>query len=274
MATNGKVVLVLSDGLRYDTAVASMGFLGHLVEARASSLYKVRGELPSLSRPMYETVHTGLPVSAHGVVSNQVVRLSNKPNIFGLVVAAGRTTAAAAYSWFSELYNASPYDRVEDREVTAGKGAIQYARFYTEDDYPDTELFTDAAMLIRRHRPDYMLIHPMGMDFAGETYGSDSEQYRYQALKQDVLLANLVGEWLALGYSVLVTADHGMNTDGHHGGTVDEVRDVPLFVISSTVAGKGDTGTLVSQLQIAPTVLSLLGVAVPPGMPAEPIGLY
>ena len=58
-----KVVFILSDGLRYDTAVAGMGYLGHLVEARLASLYKVIGQVPSISRPMYETTHTGLPVS-------------------------------------------------------------------------------------------------------------------------------------------------------------------------------------------------------------------
>ena len=113
-----KVILVLSDGLRYDTAVAGMGYLGHLVEAKLASLYKVTGELPSLSRPMYETIHTGLPVSEHGIVSNLVVRGSTKPNIFQSARAAGKTTAAAAYYWFSELYNHSPYD--PDRRPGSG----------------------------------------------------------------------------------------------------------------------------------------------------------
>jgi len=77
-----KVILILSDALRYDVAKANMGFLGHLVEMELASLYKVPGELPSMSRPMYETVHTGLPSSEHGIVANSIRRLSNKPNIF------------------------------------------------------------------------------------------------------------------------------------------------------------------------------------------------
>jgi predicted AlkP superfamily pyrophosphatase or phosphodiesterase len=61
-----KVILVLSDGLRYDTAFAGMGTLGNFMEVKLASLYKVTGELPSMSRPMYETLHPGLPVSEHG----------------------------------------------------------------------------------------------------------------------------------------------------------------------------------------------------------------
>jgi predicted AlkP superfamily pyrophosphatase or phosphodiesterase len=48
----GKVILILSDALRYDVAVARMGFLGHLVETKQASLYEVQGELPSMSRAM------------------------------------------------------------------------------------------------------------------------------------------------------------------------------------------------------------------------------
>jgi predicted AlkP superfamily pyrophosphatase or phosphodiesterase len=124
-----KVILILSDALRYDTAVAGMGYLGHLVEVHLASLYKVISELPSLSRPMYETVHTGLPTSEHGVVSNTIVRRSTKPNVFEIAVRSGKTTAAAAYYWFSELYNRAPYNPIDDREVDDDTLLIQHGRF-------------------------------------------------------------------------------------------------------------------------------------------------
>ena len=58
-----KVILIMSDALRYDVARSHMGFLGHLVETRQATLYKIIGELPSMSRPMYETIHTGMASS-------------------------------------------------------------------------------------------------------------------------------------------------------------------------------------------------------------------
>ncbi len=261
-----KVILVLSDGLRYDAAVSGMGYLGHLVEAKIASLYQVTGELPSMSRPMYETIHTGLKVDEHGIVSNLVVRRSNQPNIFRAAVEAGRTTAAAAYYWFSELYHRTPYDRIGDREVDDVSLWIQHGRFYTQDDYPDADLFATAAWLARRFTPDYLLVHPMGMDYAGETYGSDSGEYRNHAIRQDMWLAPLIMEWMAQGYNILVTADHGMNADGLHGGTTPDVRQVPLFLIRPGAAGRGDTQDVISQLQIAPTVCKLMGIPVPASM--------
>jgi predicted AlkP superfamily pyrophosphatase or phosphodiesterase len=266
-----KVILVLSDGLRYDTAVASMGYLGHLVEVKQASLYKVTGELPSISRPMYETVHTGMPVSEHGIIANSVIRRSSVPNIFQLVREAAKVTAAVAYSWFSELYNRSPYNPVDDREVDDPSLAIQHGRFYTEDEYPDIEIFRTAAFLVRRFNPDYLLIHPMGMDYHGETYGSDSKQYRNHAIYQDLCLAPFLLEWKQLDYHILVTADHGINRDGDHGGTTPEMREVPLFLIRSNRPENGDTCQVVSQLQLAPTVLKLLDISIPETMKQPPL---
>ncbi len=266
-----KVVLVLSDALRYDVAVAQMGFLGHLVEVKLASLYKVITELPTMSRPMYETVHTGLPVTEHGVVSNLVVRRSNKPNIFQLAREAGKTTAAAAYSWFSELYNRVPYDLIDDHEVDDESLLIQHGRFYTQDFYPDVELFITAGMLVRKFAPDYLLVHPMGMDDIGHLYGADSNEYHRNAILQDVALANLIPEWMERGYNVLVTGDHGMGANKRHGGTTPDVREVPLFLIRPGVPGEGNTETVVSQLQIAPTVCKLLGISIPETMRQPPI---
>jgi len=266
-----KVILILSDALRYDVAKANMGFLGHLVETKQASLYKIIGELPSLSRPMYETIHTGLPSSEHGVVANSMVRLSNKPNVFQAVKDAGKVTAAAAYSWISELYNRAPYDPIDDREVDDESLPIQHGRFYTEDEYPDIELFFTAAHLVRGFSPDYLLLHPMGMDYYGETFGADTKEYRSHAIYQDKKLAPLIMEWRERGYTILVTGDHGINADGDHGGTTSDQRDVPLFIIQPDGEGRGDTGEIVSHFQIAPTILKLLEITIPETMKRQPL---
>jgi len=266
-----KVIFVLSDGLRYDAAVQGMGYLGHLVEVKLASLYRVIGELPSMSRPMYETTHTGLLVHEHGVTSNDIMRRSNQPNLFQAAVEAGKTTAAVAYYWFSELYNRAPYHPIDDREVDDPTLLIQHGRFYTQDDYPDPEIFHTAAMLVRRFSPDYLLVHPSGMDYKGERFGADSAEYRNQAIRQDVMLATILPEWLERGYNLLISGDHGMNADGRHGGTTADVREVPLYLIRPNIAGKGDTKEVISQLQIAPTICKLLDVPIPETMKHAPV---
>ena len=261
-----KVILVVCDGLRDDTAADQMGYMEHLVERKEATRYMVRGELPTFSRPMYESLHTGLPTVQHGVSHNGAVRLSNCPNIFRSAHEHSMVTAAVAYSWFSELYNKVPYDRALDREVDDPELMIQHGRFYTEDDYPDAEVFATAEMLVRRFAPDYLLVHPMGMDHTGETYGSNSSQYRNKAISIDVMLAQVIPSWRKLGYNILVTADHGITEDYSHGGTQAGVRQVPLYTILSGVSGAGNTQKTVSLLSIAPTVCRLLAVPIPDTM--------
>jgi len=169
-----KVILILSDALRYDVAKANMGFLGHLAETKQASLYRIIGELPSVSRSMHETVLTGLPSSEHGIVANSIVRRSSKPNIFQSVVGTGNVIAAAVYCWISELYNRAPYNPLDDREVDDEKLNVQQGSFYTEDEYPDVGLFYSATHLARKFSSDYLLVHLMGMDYHGETFGADT----------------------------------------------------------------------------------------------------
>jgi predicted AlkP superfamily pyrophosphatase or phosphodiesterase len=160
---------------------------------------------------------------------------------------------------------------VEDREVDDESLLIQHGRFYAEDSYPDPELFATAGMLVRRFNPDYLLVHPMGVDDTGHKYGADSSEYRVHALRQGMMLADLIPEWMERGYNILVTGDHGMDADKVHGTTTSEVREVPLFMIRPGVPGKGDANEVVSQLQLAPTICKLLGVPIPETMKHPPI---
>lgn len=103
---------------------------------------------------------------------------------------------ASRYTVLAELPTISRplYDPIRDCEVNDCLSSIQHGRFYTESSYPDQEVFSTVGMLALRYNPDYLLVHPMGMDHVGHIYGSDSSQYRNQAISQDFLIANFVPE--------------------------------------------------------------------------------
>jgi predicted AlkP superfamily pyrophosphatase or phosphodiesterase len=260
-----RLILVLVDGLGFDTAAQQMGFLEGAVAAGQARRWRLHCALPSLSRPLYETIHTGLAPMDHGILSNETVRPSSAEHLFGRVRAAGGRTAAAAYAWFSELYDGVPYDPVMGREVDDPARVIQHGRFYTEDDTPDREVIRTGAMLAGRFSPDYLLIHPMGCDWVGHGYGADSPAYRRQAAMMDDLLAQYAPRWLAQGYTVAVTADHGMDADGRHGGTRPEVCSVPFYLLGGP---GGPPSAEASQLSVAPTLLALMGLPPAPAMTA------
>lgn len=252
------VILVVLDGLNHEVARHAMGHLQAYVGAGRAALYKLECELPALSRPLYECILTGVPPIDSGIVHNNVSRLSSQRSIFHYARAAGRSTAAAAYHWVSELYNRSPFDPARDRHTDDQTLPIQHGHFYWNDHYPDSHLFADAEHLRRRHAPDFLLVHPMNIDDAGHKHGLDSPQYRNSARTADILLADCLQGWLDAGYQVLVTADHGMNNDRSHNGLLAEERQVPLFVLGD--AFSLDPAASPQQTELCGTVCELLGV--------------
>lgn len=253
-----KVILVVLDGLSYQVAHHCMGYLNGLIEADRATLYKMECELPSMSRPLYECILTGIAPVNSGIVNNEIVRRSHFDSIFSLAQKAGKTTAAAAYYWVSELYNRAPFVATRDRFTNDKQLAIQHGCFYQADHYPDDHLFIDAEYLRTQYSPDFLLIHPMNIDDAGHKFGLDSSQYRNSARKADIILANYLPTWIAQNYQVIITSDHGMNNDHSHGGTLPEERSVPLFVIGEQFSHH--TECRVEQTALCGTICALLGI--------------
>ncbi|WP_027856706.1 alkaline phosphatase family protein [Marinobacterium jannaschii] len=253
---SNKVILVILDGLNYQVGRACMGFTQALCEQGMARLYKVQCELPSMSRPLYECILTGVTPVESGIVHNHVSRNSNQQSVFSLARANGLRTAAAAYHWISELYNRTPWDAARDRHTDDESQLIQHGMFYSVDHYPDCHLFNDAEYLRRRFDPDFLLVHPMNIDDAGHKAGLDSAKYRNTTRHTDISLSEYLPRWIEAGYQILITADHGMNDDKSHGGLLSEERDVPLWVI-------GDAFSLMEaeplQTDICGTLCQLLG---------------
>ncbi|MGO2507391.1 MAG: alkaline phosphatase family protein [Vibrio hibernica] len=260
-----KVILVVLDGLNYQVAHDCMGYLNGLIEQNRATLYPLQSELPSMSRPLYECLLTGVRPVDSGIVNNQIVRLSHHESIFSLTKQQGKVTAAAAYHWVSELYNQAPYDAIRDRFTHNESMNIQHGCFYHWDHYPDEALFLDAEYLRRTYQPDFLLIHPMNIDDTGHKFGLDSRQYRNCARGADIHLSNYIDAWIGDGYQVMVTSDHGMNNDLSHGGILPEEREVPLFVIGDAFSHQPNqnSGLLpaeIKQTEICGSVCQLLGL--------------
>lgn len=256
---SNKLIFIMLDGLRYDTAVSQMGYMHHLIEKGKAARYKVKSELPSLSRPLYEVLLTGTPVYKNGITTNQTVRLSKEESLFHLTKKNGLTNATASYYWVSELYNSAPFNPMTDRIQLDPNNPIERGIFYWEDHYPDTHLFADANYLLNTFEPDFLYVHSMNIDDDGHKFTADSKEYRNRAIAVDILLASVLPKWMDAGYQIMVTADHGMNDDGQHGGTTSADRDVPLFLISDQVKA-GIYEEEIPQLQIAPLACELLNI--------------
>ena len=254
-----KIVFVLIDGLAREVARTCLGYMEGLAEAGKAAAIDLRCELPSLSRPLYHCLMAGVSPVESGVVSNDHnTGLAREPGLFALASAQGLITAASAYHWMSELYNRFPYDPLRDRFTDDPSLPIQHGVFYDLDEYPDAAVMADGEILRRRWNPDFLLIHTMGVDDTGHRFGGDAPEYRRAAYAADRLLAQYMPGWLADGYSVLATSDHGMNPQRFHNGTTDAERDVRLYAAGPAFSPTADARP--KQTELCGTVCSALGL--------------
>ncbi|WP_083632627.1 alkaline phosphatase family protein [Chromohalobacter japonicus] len=253
-----RIILVVLDGLNHAVGHHAMGYLNALCEAGRATYHSLDCELPAMSRPLYECLLTGRRPVDSGVVHNEIVRRSREVSLFDLAVGQGRRTAAAAYHWVSELYLEAPFDRTRHRFHQNEKSAIQAGLFYWRDHYPDDHLFSDAEMLRQLQDPDFLLVHSMNIDDAGHRHGADSSQYRNAARHADVALADYLPRWREAGYQIVVTADHGMNADRSHSGTLPEERHVPLWTLGEGFTNQRLDG--LRQTQLCGTLATLMGL--------------
>lgn len=269
MALASKLIVVLIDGLRKDTADCCCGYLAGLVETGAARYYTVCSELPCLSRPLYETLFTGCIPVIDGSVTNASSQKAHLPSVFDVVHQAGGITAIAGYGWMCELFAHTPYDPTRHKHLMPGNGSnVDAGWFYTRDDLPDEELFHEADWLINTHCPDFCVIHSMGVDEAGHIspLGGEDPAYSRAARNADRLLAERIPVWLAAGYQILVTADHGMGADRDHGGNVVSERHVPLWCMGDGFRAIFGAKDVLAQRGLARLMLEAMQLEAPESM--------
>jgi len=254
------------------------GNLEGWVASGAARRWKMRSVLPSTSGPCYASIHTGVTPQVHGILSNEVRFRVQQPDLFSEISRAGGKTGAVTHSYWSEFFRSFPFDPVDDLEYDEAAGPIHHGRFHTMTGYGhdnqmtpcDADLFGTLTLLTRRFSIDYGILHTCTLDSMGHRFGHDNIHMDKACFTADAMLAAFLPVWLQSGYEVIVTADHGQTDRGHHGGHEDLQQEFALYYFGK---GKGPTqkeGEWLDQLQLAPSILSRLGVAIPGSMRAKP----
>lgn len=276
MSLKSKLLLIILDGLPWRNWKRFMGNLEGFVEAREANVWRMRSVLPSTSACCYASIHTGVVPQQHGVLSNDIRHRVEFPDLFSEISKAGGKTGAVTHSFWSEFFNRYPFDMVRDIEYDEAQGPIHHGRFHTMSGYnlinqmtpSDTDLFATLTMLTERFGIDYGILHTCTLDSMGHRFGHDCAEMDHALYAMDAMLAAFLPRWRKAGYEIIVTADHGQTDRGHHGGHDDQMQDFALYYFGPA---KGpDTGILLDQLQLAPTILSRLGVPIPSSMKATP----
>lgn len=272
-----KLLLIILDGVPWRNWRRLFGNLEGWVDSGDARVWKIRAVLPSISASCYASIHTGVAPAEHGCTGNgNVFRLSH-PDVFSQVRAGGGVTGAVAHSFWSEFFNRAPFDYVRDIEYDEpDSSTITHGRFHTMTGYglinqmtpSDVDLFATLTNLCQRFGLNYGLLHTCTLDSMGHRFFHDCQEMDHACAVMDEMLAPFIPKWRAAGYEVIVTADHGQDERGHHGGRGALQQEAALYYFGP--AQGPEEGSVIDQLQLAPTILKRLGAPIPETMKAQP----
>ncbi|MGX9351873.1 alkaline phosphatase family protein [Shimia sp. W99] len=273
---NGKLLLIILDGVPWRNWGRLFGNLEGWVETGMAKKWRMQAVLPSTSASCYASIHTGVTPQEHGCTGNGNVFRISQPDVFSEVRKAGGITGAVAHSFWSEFFNRHPFDYVRDIEYDEpGSETINHGRFHTMTGYgaanqmtpSDVDLFATLTNLCLRFGLDYGMLHTCTLDSMGHRFQHESHEMDHACFVMDEMLAPFIPKWRAAGYEVIVTADHGQDDRGHHGGRGALQQEFALYYFGD---GEGPSeDTVLHQLQLAPTILGRLGVPAPDTMKAQ-----
>ncbi|MFN5999462.1 MAG: alkaline phosphatase family protein [Paracoccaceae bacterium] len=271
-----KLLLLILDGVPYRNWRRLFGNLEGWVDSGEARVRRMRAVLPSTSASCYASIHTGLSPQVHGIWANADIRRLEFPDVFSALTGAGKVTGAVTHSYWSEFFNRAPFDVVRDIEYDEPGGPITHGRFHTmhrDSSYnqvtpADYDLFGTLTRLCEVKSIDYGILHSCTLDSLGHRFYHDCEEMDDACYRMDGTLAPFLHRWRQNGYEVIVTADHGQDTRGHHGGTGEDQRDFAFYYFGNSALPPEDH--VLDQLALAPSILTRMGVAVPSTMKATP----
>lgn len=257
-----RVILVMVDGLRLDEsrgpgfdAVRAAG-----IDGAAGSHY------PTVSRPNYITLLTGVPPLASGIRANRVrrpIRLDSmmaRAKAVGLrVVNAGDIGNIAPLFVSPEVETSVPDHPQTGDLVTPAAG---YTWPFDEVRKVDTLAALDAPLAAALAKPSDLVIVMTGdVDRAGHAYGVGAE-YRDAAARTGAMIGRLLAQLDLTRDTLIITADHGHVDRGGHGGPEEEAMAVPLLIAGAGVV-PGAHAPAARLVDVAPTITALLGIPAP-----------
>lgn len=174
---------------------------------------------PTLSRPNYATIITGVAPTTHGILANNNSTPLPPGHLFDQLQSRGFASSLIGYHWWRQL---------------TGQAGSRW-RYYHEDHTADQTIFAQTHDFLI-DPPDLLVVHPMGVDWAGHCFGAGSPQHLDAVRRMDALIADFRGQWMDHTHgqgSLVVGSDHGMGPDGFHGRSTPQELTVNYFVYSS-----------------------------------------
>jgi hypothetical protein len=274
-ALTSQVVLVVVDGLRYDTSL-QMPYLNSLRQHGAQA--KLLASPPSTTQTSWVTLISGATPEVNDMPlfdrTTDLLQPVTTDDLFAAVHRAGLSAGIAGFQWWEKLV---PPDSLDLK---------YYAN--AEDDAADMGVVDRAVVFIEQFRPSFLLINLRQVEQAGRAFGGTSAEYQQAVLRCDDAINHLAAA-MDLQHSVLIVcSSHGQLAAeqnrapeflrflgqavpvdaGGYGGDEAVVVTTPLVIAGASVT-PGNYGTL-NPTDLAPLIATLLGTPIPGAAQGSP----
>ena len=241
------------DGCRPDAlGPATSPAIWRLLEQGAGCL-AAKSVMPSITLPCHTSLFYSLPPAVHGVVTNDWSPFAGATSLTEAISDAGYSTMAF-YTW----------EQLRDLAAPGTLDAVYYRRFSEEGMTAVADL---AATTIATLKPTFAFVYLEATDAAGHRFGWMSPEYMAAVAFSDRAVAGVLTALEEVGILdqtfVVVMADHGGHGHTHGTDSADDMT-IPVIFSGAGVRRSQIIASPVSILDVAPTLLTALGLAVPP----------
>jgi predicted AlkP superfamily pyrophosphatase or phosphodiesterase len=255
-------IVFLVDGMRPDgLRLADTPFLDE-VPARGAHTFHARSVMPTTTLPCITSLFFSMPPYIHGIRENVWQTLPKPiPGLFDVVHQQG-LSAAAFYNW-------------EPLRDLSRPGSLAASCFL--EDVPDDGGQTDrevsalALSWLQSHEWAFSFVYMQHTDTIGHSHGWMSDPYLAAISNADRCIQQIC-HVLPEDTAVIVTSDHGGHDNTHH-SALEEDMTIPLMMYGPGILKGREISGQVSIIDIAPTIVRLLGLEQPEGWMGKEISL-
>lgn len=268
LPTDKRVLVISIDGMRPDVLLRAKALNIRNLTQHGSFTFWAESTDMAITLPTHVSMLTGVIPARHQITWNDDRKVKTSdlkvPTLFELTKRAGYTTAMVVGK--------------QKLSIMAKPGMVDWLKVPGNSREDALTIATQAAELIRKHRPQVLFVHFPDPDAVGHGIGWGSPEQVAVVDRTDqgvgILMAALQELGLREQTLVIVTADHG-GSGRTHGAKVPYSHYIPWIAVGPGVRQNYDL-TLEPNLavhveDVFATALYFLGVAIPADADGRPI---
>ncbi|XP_053685161.1 GPI ethanolamine phosphate transferase 2 [Sabethes cyaneus] len=252
-----RIILMVVDAMRSDFVVEEkMPFLSRSIASGVACQYRLQVHPPTVTMPRIKAITSGSIPSFLDVIFNLGSSKSNLDTFLYQMVQQHQRIVFYGDDTWTNMFPETFYRQGENVDS-----------LFVNDFYNGDKNITK-SMRSELYNNDWelMILHYLGLDHIGHVEGPYSEKVPPKLKEMDNVVVEIVESMKIRDKTnttpslLLITADHGMRDSGGHGGSTIPETNVPLLVFGNNCSRSDD---LFMQIDMAPTLAAILGVAIP-----------